>query len=174
MDQEHDGIYEEGVNQWDNIYSNEYSLMLLDNGGTAGVNECRRIGYKAPSSYVSAFYGTQGAYQFNNAQHLLTQKTKEGVQLTDVSNLINPIEMMVHKDEADFRENVANHMWQWNCFSPQQQEEIKRLPESYRELENGHMASHQFLIDDFCSAAYQGKQPVIKRLEGRPDIQFPD
>ena len=161
VDQEHDGIYEEGVNQWDNIFSNEYSLMLLDNGGTARVNECRRIGYKAPSSYVSAFYGTQGAYQFNNAQHLLTQKTKEGVQLTDVSNLINPIEMMVHKDEADFRENVANHMWQWNCFSPQQQEEIKRLPESYRELENGHMASHQFLIDDFCSAAYQGKQPVI-------------
>ena len=72
--------------------------MLLDNGGTARVNECRRIGYKAPSSYVSAFYGTQGAYQFNNAQHLLTQKTKEGVQLTDVSNLINPIEMMVHKE----------------------------------------------------------------------------
>lgn len=161
VDEEHDGIFERGVNQWDNVYSNAFSLMLLDNGGTARVNECRRIGYKAPSSYLSAFYGTKGAYQFNNAQHLLTVKTKEGVRLTDVSDLVNPEEMTKHKAEPDFREKVANHIWQGDCFSPQQEEDIRRLPDSYRGLENGHMASHQFLIDDFCTAAYSGKQPIL-------------
>ncbi|MDY2792185.1 MAG: Gfo/Idh/MocA family oxidoreductase, partial [Eubacteriales bacterium] len=34
-DQEPDGIYRRGVNQWDNVYSNAYSLMRLDNGGVA-------------------------------------------------------------------------------------------------------------------------------------------
>ena len=67
------GIYEKGVNQWDNVYSNGYSLMKLANGGTARINECRRIGYKAPSSYISAFYGTKGSYQFSNAQHIFAR-----------------------------------------------------------------------------------------------------
>ena len=74
-DTEGDGIFEKGVNQWDNVFSNSYSLMKLANGGTARINECRRIGYKAPSSYVSSFYGTKGAYQFSNAQHILTKLT---------------------------------------------------------------------------------------------------
>ena len=57
-DQEHDGIFEKGVNQWDNVISDGFSLMKLSNGGTARINECRRIGYKAPSSYINGFYGT--------------------------------------------------------------------------------------------------------------------
>ena len=71
------------------------------------------------------------------------------------------MEMTRHKNEPDFMQKVANHEWQGDCFSPQQEEEKKRLPESYEGLENGHMASHQFLIDDFCKAAYFGKQPVL-------------
>ncbi|HJA91516.1 MAG TPA: Gfo/Idh/MocA family oxidoreductase [Candidatus Eisenbergiella merdipullorum] len=160
-DQEHDGIYEKGINQWDNVFSNGYSLMMLANGGTARVNECRRIGYKAPSSYVSAFYGTEGSYQFHNAQHLVTRKTEKGVLLKDVSAEVNPLEMTKHQNEPDFLERVANHEWQWDCFAPIQEAERKRLPESYLGMENGHMASHQFLIDDFCTAAFLGRQPVV-------------
>lgn len=160
-DQEQDGIYEKGINQWNNVYSNSYSLMMLANGGTARVNECRRIGYKAPSSYVSSFYGTEGAYQFNNAQHILTKITPKGVELDDISELVNPYEMTRHKNEPDFKLRVANHEWQGDCFSPQQDDEVKRLPEEYRGLGNGHMASHQFLIDDFCSAVYHEKMPVL-------------
>lgn len=160
-DMEMDGIFEKGINQWDNVYSNSFSLMMLENGGTARVNECRRIGYKAPSSYVSSFYGTQGAYQFSNAQHLLTIKTPSGVDLKDVSDYVNPYEMTKHKNEADFKQKVANHEWQGDCFSPQQDLEVKRLPEEYKGLSNGHMASHQFLVDDFCNAAYYEKLPVL-------------
>lgn len=161
VDQENDGYFGNGSNQWDNVYSNCYSLMKLANGGTARVNECRRIAYKAPSSYVSSFYGTAGSYQFNNAQHLVTYHTKEGVNLTDVSDLVNPFEMTAHKGDADFKHKVANHTWQWDNFSPIQEEERRRLPESYLNAENGHMASHQFLVDDFCTAAYFEKQPAV-------------
>ena len=66
-----------------------------------------------------------------------------------------------HQNEADFMERVANHEWQGDYFSPIQEMERKRLPETYLGMENGHMASHQFLIDDFCSAAFNGRQPVV-------------
>ena len=162
-DQEADGIYEKGVNQWDNVFSNSYSLMKLANGGTARINECRRIGYKAPSSYVSSFYGTRGAYQFSNAQHILTRLTEKGVDLQDVSDDVNPYEMTKHKSEPDFKLKVANHQWQWNGFSPVQKREYDRLPESFKRqgAVNGHMASHQLLVDDFCTAAFFGKLPIV-------------
>ncbi|MCR4573753.1 MAG: Gfo/Idh/MocA family oxidoreductase [Lentisphaeria bacterium] len=162
-DQEADGIYEKGVNQWDNVFSNSYSLMKLANGGTARINECRRIGYKAPSSYVSSFYGTKGAYQFSNAQHILTRLTEKGVDLQDVSDDVNPYEMTKHKCEPDFKLKVANHQWQWNGFSPVQKREYDRLPESFKRqgAVNGHMASHQLLVDDFCTAAFFGKLPIV-------------
>ncbi|MBR6074942.1 MAG: Gfo/Idh/MocA family oxidoreductase [Victivallales bacterium] len=162
-DTEGDGIFEKGVNQWDNVFSNSYSLMKLANGGTARINECRRIGYKAPSSYVSSFYGTKGAYQFSNAQHILTKLTEKGVDLQDISDDVNPVEMTRHKDEADFKQKVANHTWQWNIFSPVQKTEVDRLPESFKQnaTVNGHMASHQLLVDDFCTAAFFGSLPPV-------------
>ncbi len=162
-DTEGDGIFEKGVNQWDNVFSNSYSLMKLANGGTARINECRRIGYKAPSSYVSSFYGTKGAYQFSNAQHILTKLTEKGVDLQDISDDVNPVEMTRHKDEADFKQKVANHTWQWNIFSPVQKTEMDRLPESFKQNAsvNGHMASHQLLVDDFCTAAFFGSLPPV-------------
>ncbi|MBR5026119.1 MAG: Gfo/Idh/MocA family oxidoreductase [Victivallales bacterium] len=162
-DTEGDGIFEKGVNQWDNVFSNSYSLMKLANGGTARINECRRIGYKAPSSYVSSFYGTKGAYQFSNAQYILTKLTEKGVDLQDISDDVNPIEMTRHKDEADFKQKVANHTWQWNMFSPVQKTEYDRLPESFKKngAVNGHMASHQLLVDDFCTAVFFGSMPPV-------------
>ena len=160
-DQEHDGIFEKGVNQWDNVYSDEFSLMHLSNGGTARINECRRIGYKAPSSYINGFYGTKGAYQFSNAQHILTHLTKEGVDFQDVSALVNPRVMEEHRGDEDFKTKVANHGWQGDLFSPVQDARVAALPESFKGLPNGHMASHQLLVDDFCTAAFFGKLPTV-------------
>ena len=160
-DQEHDGIFEKGVNQWDNVISDGFSLMKLSNGGTARINECRRIGYKAPSSYINGFYGTKGAYQFSNAQHILTHLTREGVDFQDVSALVNPRVMEEHRNDADFKTKVANNGWQWDLFSPVQDARVAALPESFRGLPNGHMASHQLLVDDFCTAVFYEKIPTV-------------
>ena len=158
-DTEDDPIFKKGVNMWDNVYSNAFSLMRLANGGVVRINECRRIGHKAPSSYISSFYGTTGGYQFSNAQHVFTKHTEGGVALEDVSDLVNPVAMTENKGAEGFKNDVANHKWQWDSFSPVQSPE--RLPESYKGLHNGHMASHQFLIDDFCTAAYNGTVPTV-------------
>ncbi len=160
-DREDDGIYRRGVNRWDNVFSNGYSLMKLENGGTIRINECRRIGYKAPSSYISGFYGTKGSYQFSNAQHIVTRLTKDGVDLRDVSAEVNPRAMEEHRGDADFKERVANHAWQGDSFSPQHDARAARLPESFRGLPNGHMASHQLLVDDFCTAVFDGTHPTV-------------
>ncbi len=158
-----DERYKDGNNPWNNQFSNEFSLMQLSNGGVARISECRRIGYRSPSSYISGFYGTKGAYQFSNAQHIVTKLTKEGVDVMEVSDTVNPVDMTAHKGDEDFKHNAANHKWQWNSFSPVQSNEKARLPESYDEIAeiNGHMASHQLLIDDFCTCVYEGKLPYV-------------
>lgn len=163
VDKEENTPFAVGENYWDNVFSNEISLMQLSNGGIARVAECRRIGYKAPSSFVSGFYGTKASYQFNNAQHLVTHLTKEGVDIEDVSDYVNPAEMTKNKDTETFKQDVANHIYQWNSFAPVQYKEAERLPESYKQIpeENGHMASHQLMIDDFCTAVTEGKMPYV-------------
>ena len=161
-----DGRFGKGTNEWDNEFSNQYVLMELANGGIARVTEARRIGHKAPSSYISGFYGVDGSYEFSNAQHLLVQRVskpgeKEKVNVTDVSDYVNPVEMTANKNDPEFKTSVANHQWQSNSFSPVQQKEIDRLPKEYEGIRNGHMGSHQFLIDDFCKAVYNHKQPIL-------------
>ncbi|MBQ8525764.1 MAG: Gfo/Idh/MocA family oxidoreductase [Clostridia bacterium] len=162
-DKEENTPFAVGENHWDNVFSNEFCLMQLANGGIARVSECRRIGYKAPSSFVSGFYGTKASYQFNNAQHLVTKLTKDGVTLEDVSDYVNPAEMTKNKNSDKFKQDVANHSYQWNNFAPIQYEQAERLPEAYKQNPtiNGHMASHQLLIDDFCKAVSEGKMPYV-------------
>ncbi len=162
-DVEENTQFRKGENPWDNEFSNEFSLMQLAGGGTIRINECRRIGYKAPSSYVSAFYGTKGAYQFNNAQHCLTRLTEKGVDFEDVSDQVNPIAMTKNKNEPGFKQHVANHWWQGSDISPMQVPNIeaRHLPEEYLALPSNHMHSHCLLVDDFCTALHDGVLPTV-------------
>lgn len=165
-DKTNDGRFGEGCNQWNNKFSNQYVLMELANGGTARVTEGRTFGWMKPSSYISAVYGTEGGYEFSNAQHILVQKDwkpdeKEKVKLTDVSDYVNTDQMVENKNDPDFKNKVANAQWQWDGVAEIQKKEMARLPASYENEPNGHMATHKFLIDDFCKAVYELKQPVL-------------
>ena len=163
-DCEPDTPFAVGKNPWDNLFSNEFSLMRLSNGGIARVSECRRIGYKAPSSSIQSFYGTRGSYQFSNAQHVTQALTPEGVELKDVSDYVNPAEMTKNNDGSlTFKNSVANHSYQWNDPAPVQAHAFKKIPDSYRQIPktNGHMASHQLLINDFCTAVSERKMPYV-------------
>ncbi len=158
-DTEDEPYFKKEINKWGNVFSNAYSLMRLKNGGVIRINECRRIGAKAPSSYISSFYGTRGGYQFSNAQHIFTHLSDKGVDLEDVSDYLNPEEMTKNKALPDFKEKVANHAWQDSSFAPIQAPSV--LPDEFSGLGNGHMASHQFLVNDFCNAAYNGTLPAV-------------
>lgn len=162
VDKEPDTPFAVGENVYGNSFSNEFSLMQLSNGGVARINECRRIGFKAPSSSVQSFYGTRGGYQFSNAQHILTTLTPTGVDLRDVSAEVNPMAMENNRtNDVEFKRRVANHGWAGSDFSPPQAEDVKRLPASYEKLGSGHMGSHKFLIDDFCTAVRDNKLPRV-------------
>jgi len=165
VDKTNDGRFEIGKNPWDNVFSNQYVLMQLANGGTARVTEARTFGWMKPSSYISALYGTRGGYEFSNAQHILVEKDfdsdAEKVRLTDVSDYVNTDGMVKNKHLPDFKNRVANAQWQWDNVSEVQKEEIERLPAEYENIENGHMATHKFLIDDFCKAVFENKLPIL-------------
>lgn len=154
-------------NPWGNEFLNQYMLLELANGGTARVTEARGFGWGRPSSYISNFYGTKGSYEFSNAQHLLVEtdfykgEKPFDIRLTDVSDYVNPEDMVRNKDLPDFKQQVAHGKWQWDSFAAVQAKEVARLPESFRGLKNGHMGSHQFLVDDFCRAVYSGEMPVL-------------
>ena len=81
--------------------------------------------------------------------------------MEDVSDYLNPKEMVANKNTPNFKEDVANGKWQGTSISAIQEPEYARLPKSYDGLKNGHMCSHHLLIDDFCTAAYTGKMPVL-------------
>ena len=139
--------------------------MELANGGTARVTEARTFGWCKPSSYISALYGTQGGYEFSNAQHILVQSAwendKEKVKLSDVSDYVNTDGMVENKHDADFKEKVANGEWQWNNVAAVQQKEMQRLPQAFETEPNGHMATHKLLVDDFCRAVFKKEMPVL-------------
>lgn len=165
VDKSNDGRFGVGKNEWDNVFSNQYVLMLLANGGTARVTEARTFGWMKPSSYISALYGTRGGYEFSNAQHILVERDfeseKERVRLTDVSDYVNTDGMLANKNLPDFKERVANGEWQWDNVAEVQKKEMQRLPKEYDNLENGHMATHKLIIDDFCRAVYNRSVPVL-------------
>lgn len=151
---------------WNNKFINQYALMELENGGTARVTEARGFGWAKPSSYISSLYGTKAGYEFSNAQHIFVEKLDdengyEKVQLTDVSDYVNTDKMVENKNTPEFKNDVANGKYQWSSTSAVQNREIARLPKEYENLENGHMGTHKFLIDDFCKAAYNRETPVL-------------
>ncbi len=159
-----DPAFSKEGNEWGNESINQYVMMELANGGTARVTEARGFAFGKPSSFISSLYGTKGSYEFSNAQHLLYEVTfdeGEKVALTDVSDYVNPEDMVKNKDLPDFKQRVANGEWQWSSPAAIQAKEYARVPESFKGLKNGHMASHQLLIDDFCTAIYEGKTPIL-------------
>ena len=86
---------------------------------------------------------------------------KERVNLTDVSDYVNTSGMLENYGSPDFKNKVANGEWQWDCVAKVQAKEMERLPKEYASLPNGHMATHKLLIDDFCTAAFTGKKPIL-------------
>lgn len=153
-------------NQWGNAFINQTFLMELACGGVARITEARGYGVAKPSSYISGFYGTKAGYEFSNAQHILVEKdqtcmNKERAVVTDVSDYVNPADMVANKDLPDFKTRVACGEWQNTSLAAVQQAEYQRLPKEYEGLQSGHMGTHQFLIDDFCKAAFTGEIPVL-------------
>ena len=59
-DRQPDGIFDEALSHWNNSFSNESALFRTSDGGTARINEFRRIGH---GTLRVTLLGTRGAFE---------------------------------------------------------------------------------------------------------------
>ena len=155
----------EGQNIYNNPFSNTVMLLELSNGGIARISENRCVGWRAPETYISQFYGTEGGYEFSVARHHIAKWDYEEergeddptkVVMKDVTKLLQPKEVcdMIEEDYDSAIQCIANGTG-FRVASPIQP--TKRLPKEFKDIPNGHNGTHHFLIDDFCRAFETGK-----------------
>ncbi len=157
-----DGVYgENGENFYNNPFSNTTMLLELSNGGIARISENRCVGWRAPETYVSQFYGTDGGYEFSVAKHHLAVWNKDDVAknthdpirvvMKDVTKELMPKSVYeeICSDYDKAIQSIADGAG-YNDVSPIQP--VERLPKEFKDIHNGHNGTHHFLIDDFCRA----------------------
>ena len=149
----------EGQNVYNNPFASESMLLQLSNGGVIRVSENRCIGWFAPETYISQFFGSEGGYEFSVAKHHLAHwdpDKKGGVVMQDVTRELMPeaTYTMLEENYGEAIQKVANGQ---GFFETSPIQPLDRLPKEYNGLPNGHNGTHHFLIDDFFRALSTGK-----------------
>ena len=149
----------DGQNLYNNPFSNTTMLLHLSNGGIARISENRCVGWRAPETYISQFYGSEGGYEFSVARHHLAKFREDDchkVTMTDVTEKLMPKEAyeMIESNYSEAIQEIADGFG-FRLASPIQP--IERLPKEFEGIHNGHNGTHHFLIDDFCRAYATGK-----------------
>lgn len=150
VDNHPDGLFRKDVNMWHNEFSDETALFRMSDGSTMRINEFRRVGH--PGTEAISIYGTEGCFeQQANAQAWVT---KDRAQLINLQELLAPVGVPV-KLEGDMAKvtDALTHT------GMSQVHDIARLPANFAELPNGHLGSHQFLVDDFVKCCVANELP---------------
>ena len=152
--------YDKDKNNYANPFSNETMLLKLSNGGLARISENRCVGWRAPETYISQFYGEEGAYEFSVANHhLSTWKKDDPYNLVDMKCVTDELQpesvTKLIKEDYDTAIQQISEGAGFYATSPIQP--TNRLPKEYKGITNGHNGTHHFLIDDFCRAYATGK-----------------
>lgn len=156
-DREDDDIFGAGKNLWDNPYSNQTALFRTSDGGMMRINEFRRVGWKGSVSELPmGIYGTLGSYEEVSGGQFWADIEKN---IQDVGDLLrfpkepgyNPTGRVVTGVEALGRYARV--------------QDFRRLPQEFWGNKNGHLGSHQFLVDDFVKSVATGKLPPLNAWE---------
>ncbi len=152
----------DGQNLYNNPFSNTTMLLKLSNGGLARISENRCVGWRAPETYISQFYGNEGCYEFSVAHHYLSHWDKNRcdknheVIMKEVTSELTPADVYeaLLENSDDTLQRIADG---WGFLESSPIQPTARLPKEFHGLKNGHNGTHHFLIDDFCRAAYEDK-----------------
>lgn len=148
-------IFGDGMNYWNNPFSNSSMLIKLDNGGIVRISENRRVAWHFPETYISTFNCTDASYECSLLQHSYVSMDEKGhIKYEDLSDQLNPSEVTAHKNEPDFMNRALNGEWQVGEAPIQI---VNRLPKEWDGLGTGHGGTHKFMVDDFCQAYMTGK-----------------
>lgn len=166
-----DGIYGEGVNPWDNPFSNETAVIRFESGALGRMNEFRRVGTIKPSSYITGIYGTKGAYEYSGNQHLYSKGAVFGQkpESFDVSDEVNTYTFVENKEHLKNGEGKVEYKYHTGWSAVHNTERLPKclveMAEEHRRKEElsviGHNGSHFFTVDDFVQAVVQNKIPPI-------------
>jgi predicted dehydrogenase len=152
VDRHEDGLFRRDVNRWHNEFSNETALMRMSDGSMARINEFRRVGH--PGTVGLSLYGTAASYEEQvNGQVWVT---KDRAKTEDLKALLSC-------GKVDCREiggaMAAAMPEDAAFFGVSKVHPVARLPKEFTGLPNGHLGSHQFLVDDFVTACVSNRQP---------------
>ena len=179
VDDHADGLFRNGVNIWNNTFSNQTALLRMSDGSMARINEFRRIGH--PGGERLSLYGTQGCYEEQTHSKIWT--TKERANCTDLSAALicsvssahgvigidPPIVSNVAKgstrgrrtaDKMSAPPSIIQHGLNKGAHQGMSSvHPVASLPKEFAGLPNGHEGSHQFLVNDFVNACSGKKDP---------------
>ncbi len=156
-DNNDDGVFGEGKNNWDNPFSNETAILHMSNGGVCRANEFRRVGIKKSTSYIACFYGTKASYEEAFTEHVFVQSEGVKMKYENISSLLNSVELEKHRNDWNFFERVATGGYDHYSSSPVMN--TGRLPKEFGKELSGHREVPKFLVDDFVKAVYANKLP---------------
>jgi hypothetical protein len=155
-DQRGDGVFDRGISQFGNDFSNATALFELADGGVMRTNEMRRVGY--PSHIRESrfrFFGTEGSFEQLATVSVWQDKEK----VTDVTPELEAASALSLDDPS--LEHVAPELRPAFVSGHAPVHDVARLPASYHGAHNGHEGSHQFLADDFVQAVTTGTLPTV-------------
>jgi predicted dehydrogenase len=155
-DQRGDGVFDRGISQFGNDFSNATALFELADGGVMRTNEMRRVGY--PSHIRESrfrFFGTEGSFEQLATVSVWQDKEK----VTDVTPELEAASPVSLDDPS--LEHVAPELRPAFVSGHAPVHDVARLPASYHGAHNGHEGSHQFLADDFVQAVTTGTLPTV-------------
>ncbi|RAP76569.1 Gfo/Idh/MocA family protein [Paenibacillus montanisoli] len=155
-DRHEDEIFRVGNNLWDNPFSNETALMRTSDGGMMRINEFRRAGWTGKNGTYMSIFGTKGSYE-EHANSQVWSGFEHGT-LEDITELLDckpgiwhhELFALPEKTRIEFSKGVLSKV-----------HHSDRLPKEFEGQPNGHLGSHQFLVDDFVQACVSGKLPPL-------------
>jgi predicted dehydrogenase len=158
VDRHSDGVFRKTVNQWKNVFSNQTALFRTSDGGTARINEFRRIGVREGRSVRLSLYGTDGVFEEQANGAIWTSLNEPPVSVEKEIRCQG-----VYSKEAWDRIKVNEALKKEFAggFARIHQKYRARLPKSFRSEPNGHEGSHQFLVDDFVTSVVQNRLPSV-------------
>ncbi|HWM35635.1 MAG TPA: Gfo/Idh/MocA family oxidoreductase [Streptomyces sp.] len=151
-----DGVFDRGISQFGNDFSNATALFEVAGGGSFRTNEFRRVGY--PSHIRESrfrFFGTEGS--FEQLATVSFWQDKSGVQ--DVSEHLQAVPTLPADDPS--LDNVAPALRDAFISGTAPVHDRSRLPREFAHAPNGHEGSHHFLVDDFVTAVNDSTLPSV-------------
>ena len=149
-----DRIFTKEGNLWENPFSNETAIMRTTDGGMLRINEFRRVGWGGRNSVYMSMFGTAGSFEENAGGSAWS--SLEWGKVEDLTAYLNCEDTYLAEHETDDLGETLTFDFH-SLFS--KAHHTFRLPEEYKKMPNGHMGSHQFLVDDFMKAVVTNKLP---------------